>query len=237
MGYTLYNYEYCADVFSSCRTPSLGKPISGKNIRMFKKDNDFHLVANGKHFATIAPDDTITFVMDSETLYSTIATSMVYKMNRFLELSLFRVGPGRYRIGRSDKYCNIKAHPEYYGGIKFSMVSGICINPRPDKHTLIDKDARRVWLTILRNYKLGALSRFKLGVRGVVDYTSYFNSDELAQWMVNGEYPDALINILTTRAGGPSASYKEMARQFDAMIDFHRDALRKRFGVFDNVQS
>lgn len=237
MGYVLYNYEYCADVFSSCRTPSLGKPISGKNIRMFKKGNDFHLVANGKHFATIAPDDTITFVMDSEKLYSTVATTMVYKMNRFLEFSLFRVGPGRYRIGRSDKYCNIKAHPEYYGGIKFSMVDGICLNPRPDKHTLIDKNARKLWLAVLRKYKLGALSRFKLGVRGVVNYRSYFNSDELAQWMVNGEYPDALIDILTTRAGGPSASYEEMARQFDAMIDFHRDALRKRFGVFDNVQS
>jgi len=237
MGYTLYNYEYCADVFSSCRTPSLGKPISGKNIRMFKKDNDFHLVANGKHFATIAPDDTITFVMDSEKLYSTVATTMVYKMNRFLEFSLFRVGPGRYRIGRSDKYCNIKAHPEYYGGIKFSMVDGVCLNPRPDKHTLIDKNARKLWLAVLRKYKLGALSRFKLGVRGVVNYRGYFNSDELAQWMVNGEYPDTLIDILTTRAGGPSASYEEMARQFDAMIDFHRDALRKRFGVFDNVQS
>jgi hypothetical protein len=237
MGYVLYNYEYCADVFSSCRTPSLGKPISGKNIRVFKKDNDFHLVANGKHFATIAPDDTITFVMDSETLYSTIATSMVYKMSGFLGLSLFRVGPGRYRIGRAKHYSKNKLLPEYYGGIKFSMVDGICLNPRPDKHTLIVKEARKLWLTVLRKYKLGALSRFKLGVRGVVNYRSYFNSDELAQWMVNGEYPDTLIDILTTRAGGPSASYEEMARQFDAMIDFHRDALRKRFGVFDNVQS
>lgn len=236
MGYVLYNYEYCVDVFSSCRTPSLGKPVSGKSIRLFKKDNDFHLVVDGKHFATIAPDDTITFVMDSETLYSTIATTLVYKMDRFLGLYLFRVGPGRYRIGRAKHYNSIKAHPEYYGGIKFSMVDGICLNPRPDKHTLIVKEARKLWLTILRKYKLGALSRFKLGVRGVVNYRSYFNSDELAQWMVNGEYPDTLIDILTTRAGGPSASYGEMARQFDAMIDFHRDALRKRFGVFDNVQ-
>jgi hypothetical protein len=237
MGYEINSYQDCIDAMMTCRKPAEGKPIHGKHVRLFKHNEDFHLVVYKKHFATITPDSVITFVMDSDRLYNSFASNMVYTMGRFLPLNLHRVGQGRYRIGKGLHYTQIKHAPEYYGGIKFDLRDGVCLNPRPDKHTLINKDARKVYLAALRKYKLGMLARLKLGVRGDISGPRYFDTSELIQWFRNGEYPAPLINHITVYAGGSSADYQVMVAVFESLIDRHRDVLRASYGVFGDANS
>jgi hypothetical protein len=237
MNYEINSYQDCVDAMMKCRKPMDGKPIHGKNVRLFKNGNDFHLVVYKKHFATITPDNVITFVMSSDKLYNSFASNMVYTMGRFLPVSLYRVGQGRYRIANFRRYASTKDAPEYYDGIKFDLRDGACLNPKPDRHTLIDKGARKVYLAALRKYKLGMFARFKLGVRGDINSQRYFETSEFVQWFRNGEYPDVLINHLTTYAGGPSADYQAMVDVFESLIGRNRDELRASFGVFGDANS
>lgn len=229
------SYGDCLEAFKTVRNPTLGKPINGKDIRLYRdRDLSFRLTKNERTFAVIRDDDTITFVLDSETLRNTIASSLVYCMNRFLPMGLYRVGPGRYRIGRPNGWENIKLLPEYTQSIKFSLTTGQCLNPQPDRKHRIDKEARKVWTKTLATYRKGLYARLKLGVVGDRESTDrWFTSEHLYQWMKAGEYPDRLFNNLTYYAGR-SGDYTQMTAQFESMINNNRDALRKMFGVFDD---
>lgn len=229
------SYEYCVYLFTTVRNPILGKPINGKDTRLYRdRDLSFRLTKGERTFAVIRPDDTITFVLDSETLRNTIASSLVYTMSRYLPMGLYRVGPGRYRIGKLKDYMQLKLLPEYTQSIKFNLTNGECLNPQPDRKHRIDKEARKVWTNTLAAYRKGLYARIKLGVVG--DRQSmdrWFNTEELYQWMVNREYPDRLFNNLIYYAGRKD-SYEDMTAHFENIINNNRDTLRKLFGVFDD---
>ena len=229
------SYADCVSAFSTVRNPVLGKPINGKDLRLYRdRDLSFRLTKGERTFAVIRDDDTITFTLDSETLRNTIASSLVYTMNRFLPMGLYRVGPGRYRIGRPNGWENIKLMPEYTQGIRFSLTTGQCLNPQPDRKHRIDKDARKVWTKTLATYRKGLYARLKLGVVGDRESTDrWFTSEQLYQWMKAGEYPETLFNNLTDYAGH-SGDYTQMTAQFESLINQYRDALRKMFSVFDD---
>lgn len=228
------SYLHCVSAFASVKTPVQAKPINGKNLRLYQdRDKSFRLTHNERTFAIIREDDTITFVLDSETLRNTIASGLVYTMNRFLPMGLYRVGPGRYRIGSLSRHSQIKELPEYFGGIKFNLTTGRCLNPQLDRNKRLNKDARKVWTDTLKAYRKGLYARLKLGVTG--DSTStdrWVTLDELYQWMKEGTYPDTLLNNLSYY-GGRSTSYEDMTLQFEYLINNSRDSLRKMFGVFD----
>ena len=228
------SYGDCLEAFKTVRNPLLGKPINGKDLRLYRdRDMSFRLIKGERTFAVIRDDDTITFTLDSETLRNTIASNLVYTMNRFLPLGLYRVGPGRYRIGKLNGYDRLKALPEYTQGIKFSLTTGQCLNPQPDRNKRLNKEARKVWTKTLATYRKGLYARLKLGVMG--DRASndrWFTSEQLFQWMKAGEYPETLFNNLTYYAGS-GGDYTQMTAEFENIINQKRDALRRMFGVFD----
>lgn len=234
MGTFIDSYGDCLEAFKTVRNPILGKPINGKDLRLYRdRDLSFRLTKGERTFAVIRDDDTITFTLDSGTLRNTIASSLVCTMNRFLPMGLYRVGPGRYRIGKPNGWENVKLMPEYTQGIKFNLTTGQCLNPQPDLSKRLNKEARKVWTKTLATYRKGLYARLKLGVAG--DKSSrdrWFTSEQLFQWMKAGEYPDILFNNLTHYNGG-SGDYKQMTAYFETTINNHRDALRKMFGVFD----
>lgn len=235
MGYFIDSYADCIEAFSTVRNPVLGKPINGKDVRLYKnRDESFRLTKGERTFAYIYKDDTILFVLDSETLRNTIASSLVYTMNRFLPMGLYRVGPGRYRIGRPNGWENVKLLPEYTQGIKFNLTTGQCLNPQPDRRYRVDKEARRVWTKTLKDYRKGLYARLKLGVTGDRESMDrWFTSEQLYQWMKAGEYPDTLFNYLTYY-GSHNNTYQHMVDTFEGFINNNRDALRKMFGVFND---
>lgn len=228
------SYGDCLEAFKTVRYPFLGKPINGKDMRLYRdRDLSFRLTKGERTFAVIRDDDTITFTLDSETLRNTIASSLVYTMNRFLPLGLYRVGPGRYRIGKLRDYKQLTELPEYTQSIKFDLRTGQCLNPQPDRKHRIDKEARKVWTKTLATYRKGLYARLKLGVMG--DRASndrWFTNEQLFQWMKAGEYPETLFNNLAYYCGR-SGDYKGMVAHFENTINNHRDALRRMFGVFD----
>jgi hypothetical protein len=234
MAKSINSYSDCLEAFKTVRNPLLGKPINGKDIRLYRdRDLSFRLTKNERTFAVIRDDDTITFVLDSGTLRNTIASSLVYIMGRFLPMGLYRVGPGRYRIGNPSSWENVKHMPEYTQGIKFNLTTGQCLNPQPDRKHRIDKEARKVWTKTLATYRKGLYARIKLGVMGDRENTDrWFTVDDLFQWMKAGEYPDRLFNYLIYHAYR-GAEYEEMTAQFEKAINNHRDTLRRMFGVFD----
>jgi hypothetical protein len=226
------SYGDCLEAFKTVRNPLLGKPINGKDIRLYRdRDLSFRLTKNERTFAVIRDDDTITFMLHNETLRNTIASSLVYVMGRFLPMGLYRVGPGRYRIGKLFHYEQLKELPEYTQGIKFNLTTGQCLNPQPDRKHRIDKEARKVWTKTLATYRKGLYARIKLGVVGDPSSTDrWLTSENLFQWMKAGEYPDRLFNYLTFYSG---CDYEQMTAQFEKAINNHRDTLRRMFGVFD----
>lgn len=228
------SYAHCVKAFSNCRNPVAGKPIRGTEVRLFKYNDEFHIVVNRHHLATITPDDVITFHPTMQRLYETIASSLVYRMHCFLPLYLIRVGQGRYRINAIGSVAT-KDQPEYFDGIQFDLRFGKCLNPRPDTHTRINKDARKLWLRDLRQFKKTVLVRFKLGMRGDTSGAMYFTRDELLQWIRSNECHDKLLNYLTLHAGGPSASYNDMSRSLSGMLNNQSLYLRNAYGVFDDA--
>lgn len=226
------SYDDCVHFFKTVSNPILGKPINGKDVRLYRdRDLSFRLTKGERTFAVIQPDNTITFTLDSETLRNTIASYLVYTMNRFLPMGLYRVGPGRYRIGKLNGYDHLKALPEYTQGIKFSLTTGQCLNPQPDRSKRLNKEARRVWTKTLATYRKGLYARIKLGVTGDRDNMDrWFTSEHLYQWMKAGEYPDTLFNNIACYSGH---DYKQSVARFESFINSHRDDLRKMFGVFD----
>lgn len=229
------SYEHCVHLFKTVRNPLLGKPINGKDLRLYRdRDMSFRLTKGERTFAVIREDNTITFTLDSTTLRNTIAPSLVYCMNRFLPMGLYRVGPGRYRIGKLNGYDRLKALPEYTQSIKFSLTTCECLNPQPDRKHRIDKAARSVWVKALKDYRKGLYARLKLGVTGDRDNMDrWFNAEDLCRWIKAGEYPDVLFNHLAyhTYRGH---EYEEMTKHFENTINNYRDDLRKMFGVFDD---
>ncbi len=228
------SYEYCVHLFKTVRNPALGKPINGKDTRLFKGDNGtFRLTKGERTFAVIREDNTITFTLDSGTLRNTIASGLVYTMNRFLPMGLYRVGPGRYRIGKLNGYDHLKALPEYTQSIKFSLTTGQCLNPQPDRRYRINKAARSEWTKALKNYRKGLYARLKLGVTGDPENMDrWFNAEDLCRWIKAREYPDTLLNNIAYYTGR-SATYKDMTNHFENTINNHRDDLRRMFGVFE----
>lgn len=228
------SYADCVEAFKTVRNPIVGKPINGKDVRLYKdRDESFRLTKGERTFAYVYKDNTILFVLDSDVLRNTIASGLVYTMNRFLPMGLYRVGPGRYRIGKPNGWENVKLLPEYYGGIKFNLIDSQCLNPRPDRKHLVNKNARSAWMKALKDYRKGLYARLKLGLRGDKNNPDrWFNPEQLAQWIKDKEYPDVLLNYLTYYSN-PVLDYKDMTEQFEALINNSRDDLRKMFGVFD----
>lgn len=230
MGYDIHSYADCLEAFKSVRNPVLGKPLHGKGTRLYQnRDLSFRITMHERTFAYITKDDVITFVLDNETMVSTVCSSLVYTMNRFLPLGLYRVGSGRYRIGNLKGYDRLKELPEYFGGIRFNLETGECINPKPDRRHRVNPEARRVWLKALREFRMGVLSRLKLGVRGERGGETGFEAKEFAMWMRDKQYPDALFNYLATFS---APNYESQVATFVKLINDWRDQLRKEFGVF-----
>lgn len=229
----IHSYADCVEAFKTVRTPALGKPTGVGGIRLYRdNDESFRLVLKEREFARITKDDVITFVLSRDVLADTLASNLVYVMRRLLPIELYRVGMGRYRIGSPSSHKDIRFLPEYFGGIRFSLTDLVCLNRKPDQHENVNPDARKTWLRTLKSYRMGALARLKLGMRGSAKARTNIEISALADWMRKGEYPDALFNHLAYVAGNDEYTAHEKA--FQNFMNYHSAALRKHFGVFND---
>mgnify|MGYP003119291717 CR=1 FL=1 len=254
-------YQNFYDDFKRCRSPIKGRPINGWS-RLYKEDRDYvvKLVqwrAHDIEVFRVSPDNTITFTapLDLAVRYS---NTLVASLWRVVPLTMWRKRAGIYCIrsisGWSDKS---KLQPEYFGGIKFNLETGECLNPQPDMMDMIIPEKRKQWLRGLRKLKKGLKIRAKLGAfEGVirtVDAERFYHGNSqynngIPKWdspditelvlecMRTEEYPHELLKLLAQTAnlgwGMGDTTSKQVMGNVDRVFDTHSLHYRKAYGVF-----
>lgn len=255
------NYAECEEFFSSARSAEKGKPIT-RWLRMYKEGYSytFYCTNYGSELmGHLSPDNVFTFDMSMNTLMRN-ANTLSGATHRNIPFVLFRVAKGRYRVEHaltvdaSDEYfwqhMRKGEAPEYFEGIQFDMITGKCLNPRPDLLNTVDESARTEWLRALKQFKRGIKLRAKMNV-----FDSYLanrvHEHKFPNWG-DKKWVSALTNAIRNQDFNetimrgiadttPYGDYwrrhkpltgKDVVETVDALLKDKSLELRKEFGVF-----
>lgn len=266
--HSVSNYKDIHDAFANCRDKIKGKPLA-KWGRITKDGDAYVISCHGMKFLRVTPDNVAEFLITPQE-GANISVTLSGSMNYTLPFMWYRVGTCRYRVvhqieymamrnqGRDGLWARLtKETPELFKGIKFSLVTGECLNRRPDLLSLVNKDRRAVWLKKIRTFKRGMRVRIKMGVFDSVfdnmikenvdfhrlqrvDWSEDKWLDELYKAIDTEQYPTELIRLLVIESTPRWRPIKPTADQHFATLDaiFNRTSvsLRSRFGVFDSIQ-
>jgi hypothetical protein len=147
--------------------------------------------------------------------------------------------------------------PEYFQGMQFDMLTGECLNRRPDFNTTVDHGQRKVWLNSLRKFKYGVRARTRIGAfdpliqtqknlprsnNSVPDWAAPEWQDLLYTSIRDNQFPMELLNGFAAHAVHDRWYYHrgnikaaDILAAVDDVCKTHSIDLRKRFGVFDEV--
>jgi hypothetical protein len=210
----------------------------------------------GAVLGILTPDNKFKF-----TLSDAQARSVQYTLGSSLHGALpfywYRVATGRWKIvharhiPRYGQYHSImkKEAPEYFEGITFDLLTGDCVNRRPNLLSTVNPDARRVWRSKLTKFKRGIKVREKLGVFDTLLKESglprplllinFYTSEGVAQVAeiiksetFSTESMKSFAYMAYTLHGLRAPT--SVANTVDAYLRNHSIALRKHFNVFDN---
>ena len=255
------SYAEAQAFMARARSPEKGRQHTTFS-RWFPDGDGYVLHVHSYPFLRITPDNVLEFLITPEMgrKLSNTVSGWLYNVVPF---SWHRVDMGRYRVdslaalqkrmaGRWPTHKEINQAPELFAGIKFDMATGECLNARPDiKHTVIP-EARKAWLSALRNWK----RKLKVAARvGAFDNliaeekrnpTSW---DKQPVWSVDKEL-DILYNAIKTgdinvdlmrmlvvsktdRWSTPTSM--DVFAHAETIVKQHSLQLRKRFGVFEDT--
>lgn len=275
---TITNYQQAEALWAKCRSKDKGKPITGW-LRMFK-DGDSFLFRTSTYgltdFAVLSPDNKMTFVATPEHVYRS-AQTIVSAIHRWLPFTVQRHRKQLYRIGHaievSSQYeaikgCSyvdvnkiIRQQPSYFQGIEFDMITGACLNPRPDDKLIEKSDERKEWRRLLARFKLGIKARVRVrAFDGIVDemwaerqksqrwdhkqpdWSSELWLDKLESAIRDNQYPqDLLMGIAQTSHTGYYMSAKpsgsDVLKATNKICNDCSIELRRRFNVFEHEVS
>ena len=274
---TVMSYAQASALWSKVRSPEKGKPITGW-LRMYKVDDNFEFRATGygsTPLGTLTPDNKFTFTMSAEGV-SRHAQTLVGSLYRWLPFSLMRHRKGLYRIAHTTPLLKaldpnsdsarygfyseygpfMRQQPSYYGGIQFDMVSGECLNPRPDDKLIEIPEKRKEWRKALTQFKRGLKARVRVhAMDGIIDkmwsernqsnrwdhrqpdWSSSMWIDKLEQAMRDNEFSqELLMGIVQTSHTGYYMQSKptgaDVLKAVDKICNDNSIELRRRFGVF-----
>lgn len=225
------SYADMAEVWQTCRSPAKGKPIA-VNIRMFKNDDDsLRLTHRGTTFATVTPDNVVTLgSIDTFPMGS-------YK---FLPILINNIGIGRYRVehtlnlGRGSNFDWVhmrRKAPEFFKGIQFHLLTGVCIHRKADLPDRIKPEAALEWKRAVRAYKNGWKLRARLGLINELKVHSYgmhnTSTKELARIIKDQDFSEEAMSVVIV-----CARDIDYANAFDVAITKLRTPLRQEFGVY-----
>jgi len=201
------SYKDAVTWFAKCRSPEKGRPLK-KWARVFKTGDTFEFKFGDRTFATLTPDNILTFpctVGEMRRMSITFSQASY----RALPVLFMRLATGRYAIEHSlsvdnrsqgNRYGNMREHsPEYFQSIQFDMNTGACINQRPRLTESVNTEARKTWLNKLRKFKRGIKVRAKMGViEGICQQVAVERSKNLTTWSQPDWSSDAWSNMLYT---------------------------------------
>lgn len=274
---TIMNYAQASALWSKVRSPEKGKPITGW-LRMYKDGDNFLFKVTGygsSDFGTLTPDNKFTFSMSAEEV-SRQAQTLVSALHRWLPFALLRHRKGLYRIAHTTPLLKtlkessgsamyamysefaplMRQQPSYYGGIQFDMISGECLNPRPDDKLIELPEKRKEWRRVLTRFKRGLKARVRVhAMDGIIDkmwsernqssrwdhrqpdWSSSMWLDKLEQAMRDNEFSqELLMGIAQTSHTGYYMQSKptgaDVLKAVDKICNDNSIELRRRFNVF-----
>jgi len=267
----LRTYDDFLAHFNTARNKDKGKPLKSWG-RLYKNGDTIEFYfgdRNGLKYAELTRDNIFTFVASPHTIRKVAAVTFSSSLYRAIPIMWQRTGMARYRVSHTAaipidsnrqymawSYMRTDA-PEYFEGIQFNMLTGECINRRPDFNATINTDKRKVWLSALRKFKYGMKARIRIGAfdpliqsqknlprnnQSCPDWSDPTWQELLYNSIKNNDFPMELLNGITAHAvhdrwyyhrGNVKAA--DILTAMDEVCNTHSVDLRKRFGVFDEV--
>ena len=272
------------DSFNTARWPDKGKPVN-QNWRMFKKGDAIRIVCQGygtEPLADITPDNIITFVAKDSHIIG-MSQSYVSSFYRWFPFVINRHRKGLYRI-RHTKNLDAEIHektkgsdsqstystfnsvmnsgPSYFSGIQFNLLTGECLNQKPDDKFIEIPAKRKEWRQMLTAYKKGLKARAKVHALDAIalevikereqtqnhyharqpDWSSEEWLDCLQESMTTLDFPKHLLkgfieSAMSNRGWGRQTevpTVDELIRTVDRIFTDLSIPLRRRFKVFQS---
>ena len=268
------SYADFATDYKRCRNAKKGRPVKGW-CRLFKEGPDYVIKLDRWRNDSIplfrvSPDETVTFYIPSNDLLRN-AQSVVASLYRIIPFILERKRKGIYALGgthrsRSKSYSEAEAvrrdywywlrtkAPEYFPQIKFNLVTGECLNARPNLMDSVVPEVRRQWLRDVKRYKKGLKVRAKVGalqghitralkptwpvrLRQLAETNSILEKHETLQHIVecmcSETYPPDVLHLLVaTTPASYTLTDKMVLENVDRLFNIYSLQLRTIYGVF-----
>ena len=281
---TVTSYGEACHIWAKVRSPEKGKPITNW-LRMYKVGDAFEFKLRGfgeREFARLTPDNVFEFVMTNEMLMQQ-AQTLVSAMHRWLPFSVMRHRKGLYRMAHTQVVSDqmnaanvgapnhnhmwsrylaaysptMREQNMYFGGIKYNMLTGECLNPRAEEKLIENPDARKVWRNALSKFKRGMKARAKVhALDGVIDKVWAEREGQnrwhwrqpdwsSTEWMsllessirYNNFPQDLLQGFVQSSGQGFYVQHKptsiDVVNAVDKVCNDHSVELRRRFKVFE----
>tara|TARA_R100000231_G_scaffold47840_2_gene40986 strand:+ start:25033 stop:26091 length:1059 start_codon:yes stop_codon:yes gene_type:complete len=151
----------------------------------------------------------------------------------------------------------MKESPSYFKGLRFHMLTGECLNQRPDDKFVEDPEKRKEWRKMLTKFKRGMKARIKVhALDGIVnevwdnkqlggqhqwkqpDWSAEEWTTLLQKCIRDCDYPrELLIGLVQTSHSGYYMSSRptadDLRKTLDRVLNDMSIELRRRFGVFE----
>lgn len=161
------NYSDLVALWQTCRNKEKGKPLNTGH-RLLLAGEKFIITYNSYPIAHITPDNIVELVNDrlSVALYKT------------LPILVMRYGQDKYRVDHTNKAktrdthdywldfneFKSEAHPQYFEGIRFNLLTGECVNRLPDLKYRAIPEVSRQWKRDITAWQRGWKVRQRMGV-------------------------------------------------------------------------
>lgn len=264
----LVTYEEVAKYYKGCRNQLKGKPFRSWGRIFLDTDGSYRFTHENVDIGKLTSDNVFTFLMDDKQARSCSVT-LSQSLYRGLPFMWQRARKGKYRVEHTGRvklkssndprvawldwdYLRKEA-PEYFKGMQFNLLTGECINRRPDMVTTIDEDRRKEWLRALRKFKytiktmakLGAfdkaIAKAKAGSAGrmiVPDWTGDSALDHLYIAIRDNKCDGELVEALAQHGNyisywrSSQSSYQIILNSLENVCNTYSIDLRRKFGVF-----
>jgi len=266
------SYKGAENMYVGCRSAKAGKPLPGQ-WRLFKNKNTFTICLplgwrrerTYLPVATVTPNNTLTMLLSKDELLRH-SNTIVILLGKITSIMCQRFGKGKYRIGKGESYSQRwlfltkEISQQYYKGIKFDLMTGLCLNPEPDETVEPVPEQRKVWLRELKRFKCGLKSRAKVGAltmhiqeanilraennklswnerkRLAVDWEQDKWRKKLIHCMKDEKYPPEILMafVQSVEEGWRHRSITQelVLETVDNMFTRHSEVLRREYGVF-----
>ena len=263
------SHKGAENVYRDCRSPKAGKPLPGA-WRLFKNKNTFTICLplgwrrerTYLPVATVTPNNTLTMLLSKDEVIRH-SNTIVLILGGLTPIACQRFGIGKYRIGKGyghGNWLHSDTSQQYYKGIKFDLMSGVCLNPEPDESVEPVPEKRKEWLRDLKRFKYGLKTRAKVGAltmhiqeanimrtennklpwherkRLAIKWEDDVWRKKLVQCMKSEKYPPEILTAFVQSVEQSwqhhDITQEQVLEAVNKTFTRHSEVLRREYGVF-----